>query len=109
MGMLIIRHKVKDYSEWRPVFDRHANARRSAGLSNPRVFRSSDDPNEVVILLDTEDTKSAKDFAASSDLQQSMANSGVIASPTVHFLESAQPLGVRGMGWIELLGLRVDE
>ena len=24
MGMLIIRHKVKDYGEWRPMFDKHS-------------------------------------------------------------------------------------
>ena len=51
MGTLIIRHKVKDYSKWRPEFDQHASAQKSAGLSNPRVFRSSDDPNEVVIFF----------------------------------------------------------
>ena len=32
MGLLIIRHKVKDYSKWRPQFDRHVKAQRSAGL-----------------------------------------------------------------------------
>jgi hypothetical protein len=47
MGLLIIRHKVKDYDKWRPVFDRHSGAQKSAGLTNPRVFRSS---GEVVIL-----------------------------------------------------------
>jgi hypothetical protein len=26
MGMLVIRHKVKDYNKWRPEFDRHASA-----------------------------------------------------------------------------------
>jgi hypothetical protein len=26
MGTLIIRHKVKDYGKWRPVFDRQAGA-----------------------------------------------------------------------------------
>jgi hypothetical protein len=31
MGMLIIRHKVKDYNEWRPGFDRRAIAQKSAG------------------------------------------------------------------------------
>jgi len=53
MGLLIIRHKVKDYSKWRPQFDQHVKAQRSAGLTDPRAFRSSDDPNEVVILFTT--------------------------------------------------------
>jgi hypothetical protein len=53
MGLLVIRHRVKDYSKWRPQFDQHVKAQRSAGLTDPRVFRSSDDPNEVVILFTT--------------------------------------------------------
>jgi hypothetical protein len=24
MGMMIVRHKVRDYGEWRPIFDQHA-------------------------------------------------------------------------------------
>ena len=105
MGMLIVRHKVKDYGKWRPVFDRHARAQKAAGLTNPRVFCSSDDKNEVVILFDTDDTKNAKDFVASPDLKETMAKAGVVDSPSFHFLESAEPLGVMGTGWIELLGL----
>ena len=106
MGMLIIRHKVKDYGKWRPGFDQHAKAQKSAGLTNPRVFRSSDDKNEVVILFDTDDGKKAKDFVASPELKEAMAKAGVTESPTVFFLESAEPLRVIGTGWIELLGLR---
>jgi hypothetical protein len=40
-------------------------AQRSAGLTNPCVFRAPDDKNEVVIFFDTDDTKRAKDFVAS--------------------------------------------
>jgi hypothetical protein len=105
MGMLVIRHKVKDYSAWRPAFDRHASAQRSAGLTDPHVFRSSDDQNEVVIFFNTNDTAKARDFVASPDLKSTMAKAGVVDRPTFYFLESAEPLPVMGSGWIELLGL----
>ena len=82
MGMMIFRHKVKDYGKWRPMFDKHAGTQKAAGLSNPRVFRSADDKN------DTKDTKRAKDFAASPDLKETMAKAGVMDSPTIYFLES---------------------
>jgi len=110
MGTLIISHKVKDYNTWRPVFDRHASAQKSAGLTNARVYRSSDDENEVVILFDTDDTKKAKDFVASPDVKESMAESGVLDRPVFYFLESAEPLRDMETGWIKLLGLHgVDE
>jgi hypothetical protein len=105
MGVLVVRHKVADYGIWRPEFDRHAKAQRSAGLTNPRVFRSSDDPNEVVIFFNANDTAKAKYFATSPELERTMAKAGVVDCPTFYFLESTEPLRAMGSGWIELLGL----
>jgi hypothetical protein len=30
MGVLIIRHKVKDYGKWRPMFDKHSLMQKAA-------------------------------------------------------------------------------
>jgi hypothetical protein len=35
-----------------------------------------------------EDTKKAKDFAASADLKEAMLKAGVLDTPTIYFLES---------------------
>ena len=86
--MLIVRHKVKDYAKWRPVFDADAANQKAAGLSNPRVMRSADDKNEIVLLFDCKDTKKAKEFAASPDLKAAMMKAGVVDQPTIYFLES---------------------
>jgi hypothetical protein len=88
MGMMIIRHKVSDYDKWRPEFDSHSAMQKGAGLSNPRVLRSADDKNEIVIIFDAADTKKAKDFATSSNLKDVMTKAGVIDVPTMYFLES---------------------
>jgi len=87
MGLLIIRHKVRDFVSWKKAFDAHANAQRAAGLSNPRVFRSVDDRNETVVLFDMQDTAKAKQFGSSADLKSTMASAGVMDQPTVLFLE----------------------
>jgi len=88
MGTMIIRHKVSDYGKWRPAFDQHAAMQKAAGLNNPRVLRSADDKNEIVIIFDTTDTKKAKEFASSSNLKEVMTKAGVIDLPTMYFLES---------------------
>jgi hypothetical protein len=89
MGMMIVRHKVRDYGQWRPTFDRHAEMQRAAGLTNPRVYHSADsNKSEIVVVFDTEDTKKAKDFAASTDLKEAMTQAGVLDTPTIYFLES---------------------
>jgi hypothetical protein len=85
MGMMIIRHKVRDYGQWRPIFDGHVEMQRAAG----RVYHSADsDKSEIVVVFDTTDTKMAKDFAASADLKEAMIKAGVLDTPTIYFLES---------------------
>ena len=89
MGMMIIRHKVRDYGQWRPIFDGHAEMQKVAGLVNPRVYHSADsNKSEIVVVFDTKDTKMAKDFAASPDLKDVMEKAGVVDAPTIYFLES---------------------
>ena len=88
MGMMIVRHKVRDYGQWRPIFDGHAEMQRAAGLINPRVYHSADsNKSEIVVVFDTEDTK-AKEFAASADLKEALMMAGVLDTPTIYFLES---------------------
>jgi len=90
MGTVIIRAKIKDYGPWRTFFDGQdrETERTAAGLTNPRIFRSADDVNEVVVILDSSDIKMAKAFAASPVTKESMKKSGVLDMPTVYFLES---------------------
>ncbi len=88
MGMMIVRHKVTDYGKWRPMFDAHVQKQKAAGLTHPRVLRSADDKNELVIIFDDMDTKKARDFAASADLKETMTKAGVVDKPTIYFLES---------------------
>src|SRR5271166_4779459 len=57
---LTIHHKVKDYAAWRKGYDDHEKARNSAGITNGRVFRSAEDPNDVLILQDVADVAKAR-------------------------------------------------
>ena len=62
---------------------------KAAGLSNPRIYHSADsNKSEIIVVFDTKDTKTAKDFAASPDLRETMAKAGVMDDPTIYFLES---------------------
>ena len=89
MPMLIIRHTIKDYAMFKKTFDGHKAAQTAAGLSNPRIYRSADNPNETVILFDAQDVAKAKAFGASPDLKSAMTAAGVVDKPDVYFLNPA--------------------
>ena len=89
MAVVIIRHQVKDFAAWKKAFDAHKPAREGTGLSKSRVFRSADDPSEVVLVFDAADISKVKAFVASTELQSAMKAAGVIDKPDVYFLNPA--------------------
>jgi hypothetical protein len=86
MASLIVQHTVRDDAAWRPAYDAHAPSRTAAGITNGRVHRSAEDPNDLVLLFDVADPAKARTWSASEDLKTAMANAGVLGIPTIHFI-----------------------
>ena len=82
---LTVHHKVKDYAAWRTGYNAHETSRTSAGITNGRVFRSAEDPNDVLVLLDVADVAKARTWLGSEDLKAAMQKSGVVGSPSIRF------------------------
>lgn len=87
MGTLIVHHRVRNYDTWRPVYDGHEPVRMTAGLTNGRVFRAADDPNDLVILLGATNRLKTQDFAGSDELKTAMLRAGVEGKPEIHYVE----------------------
>jgi hypothetical protein len=83
---LLIRHKVRDFSEWKRGYDAHLPKRTEAGLTEKHLLRGASDANEVILLFQAEDLGRAKAFAESPDLRQTMQNVGVLDKPDIYFL-----------------------
>jgi len=90
---LLIRHKVKDYKTWKPIYDGHIGKRTEAGLTEVYMLRGVDDPNDVTVLFEAKDLKKAKAFSESPDLHEKMKESGVIGKPDVYFLTAEKAAG----------------
>lgn len=90
MVYLLIRHKVADYETWKPVYDEHAATRKAAGSKGARLFRSTNDGNEVVAIMSWPDRQHAEAFANSPDLQAVMQKAGVIGVPDLLYLEEVE-------------------
>ena len=50
MQYALIRHKVADYDQWKPIFDEHGAARKANGCSGHQLFRNINDPSQLIIL-----------------------------------------------------------
>jgi hypothetical protein len=49
------------------------------------MFRSADDPNDVLILQDVADISKARTWLGSSEMKTVMEKSGVVGSPSIRF------------------------
>ena len=89
---LLGRQKVKDYAQWKKVFDEGASSRIAAGSDKGHIFVSADDPNEVFILLRWDDMDKMRQFAQSDELRQAMERAGVEGRPEIYFLDEVEKL-----------------
>lgn len=83
---MLVRHKVRDYSAWKRVYDAHLPKRLEAGLIEKYLFRGANDTDEVIILFEAKDFGRAKAFSESLDLRETMEKAGVIDKPDIYFL-----------------------
>jgi hypothetical protein len=62
---MMIRHKVADFDQWKPVYEDHRSARQAGGLEDLHLWRNQDDPGDVVIVFTVLDAAKAKEFIVS--------------------------------------------
>jgi hypothetical protein len=87
MALMVVQHKVRDYDAWRPVYDAHQGSRTGAGVTNGRVYRKAEDPNEILILLDVADVAKARAWTQGDDLRTAMQKAGVVGEPRIYFID----------------------
>ena len=88
---VIVKYKVADYARWKPIFDADGANRQAGGCKGGQLFRSADDPNEVVMLFEW-DLEQARQFSQSEELRAKMQEAGVLGPPDFYFLEEIEQL-----------------
>ncbi len=82
----LIKHKVKNFDKWLPLYEAHDSARKAAGLTEIGLGRGLDNNNEITIALKTDDIKKAKDFDNSPGLKEVMQKAGVVGPPSISYI-----------------------
>lgn len=86
---LVVRHRVDDYAAWRPVYDSLEPLRAQHGCTDARVWRLSDDGNDVLVTHDFASPEQAAAFAGDPDLKAGMGRAGVAGAPQVEIFTVA--------------------
>lgn len=92
MPYSIVRLSVKEYEQWKTVFDEATTLRKSYGSMGVRVFRSVDTPNDLVLLAEYEDLKRARQLFQSPEFREATQRAGVTAPPDVTLADNVHHL-----------------
>ena len=84
MVYINLRVNVADYDTWRLGFDSNESSRRSAGSTGINQFyRDVDNPNNVTLILEWDETDKAQAFLNDPNTKASMDAAGVTGPPMV--------------------------
>jgi quinol monooxygenase YgiN len=89
MASILVQHTVKDYAEWKKVFDSAKDLRTSSGELSAQVYRDASDPNKITVMNKWDSMANAQKFVQSPEMKAAMEKAGVVGAPTVYFLNEA--------------------
>jgi heme-degrading monooxygenase HmoA len=96
MPYILELHKVEDYDKWQEVFDKDNANREASGSRGARIFRSIDDPADLVILFEWDSLEKARQRSQSDALRQKFQEAGVsggVEQTKFYFLEEVGRAG----------------
>jgi len=92
MTYLLEHIKVTNYDAFAAVFNDDADHRRLSGSKGGRLFRSVEDPNEIVAMFEWTDALAARRFAESYELREAAEWATVVGQRTVTVLQETHSL-----------------
>jgi hypothetical protein len=83
--MMVARHKVKSFNEWKASYDAHDSLRLANGMHSYAIGRGLQDSNNVLVAVTVDDMAKAKAFSKDASLKQAMQKGGVTGTPKFWF------------------------
>ncbi|MFD1095985.1 hypothetical protein [Salegentibacter chungangensis] len=87
MAVAILSHKVKDYKNWKPFYEKDVKRRESAGIQEIFVGQQKEDPNNVYMIWRIGDPGKIQKMLDDPELKKVMDEAGVQSRPQVTIIE----------------------
>jgi hypothetical protein len=85
-NMILVKHKVSNFTKWKASYDAHDSMRLAGGMHSYVIGRNVDDSNMVLVSVKADDMAKAKAFAKNPSLKQAMQKGGVTGTPSFAFI-----------------------
>jgi len=85
MVTAIIQHEVKNFAEWKEIFDADEPNRAKAGVKLVGLYTSLKNPNDVTMIFEATDAGVYDKMMSDPKRQEDMKSAGVISAPVASF------------------------
>jgi hypothetical protein len=75
---MLCRNRVSDFDRWLKIFASHRSAHVDAGLILERLWRASEEPDQIFFLFRVDDIEKARSFISAPAASDAADESGVI-------------------------------
>ena len=89
MVTVILSHEVKDFTQWKNLFDEGESMRSGAGVKTVGIFTAEDNENNVTVITEFPSAEAVQGFLNNPDLKAAMEKGGVVGRPDVKILKKA--------------------
>ena len=87
MPYQLVFQRVKDYKQWKSVFDEHINKRKELGSKGAKIFRNSERPDEIIVLVEWGELSKAREFMKWGNPNEIRKKAGLIDQPDQYLIE----------------------
>ena len=86
MVTAIIQHEVRDFAEWKKVFDADLPSVEKAGAKLLGIYSSVKNPNDVTMIFEAPNAELYDTLMSDPQRQEDIKRAGVIGAPVATFL-----------------------
>ncbi len=86
MVTAIIQHEVKNFAEWKKIFDADDPNRAKAGVKLIGLYTSVKNPNDVTMIFEAPSAELYDKMMSDPKRQEDMKKAGVVSAPTATIL-----------------------
>jgi quinol monooxygenase YgiN len=86
MTIMLVQHKVKNFADWKKVFDSALEIRKSSGELSVQIYQDASDPSKLTLVNKWDSLANAQKFAHSPELKAAMEQAGLQGPPVITFL-----------------------
>ena len=90
MVTMIISHEVKNYADFKKVFDDDAASRTKNGIEIKGVYQDAENANHVTVVSEAVSAEAAKAFSQNPELKTIMEKAGITSKPEIKILNKVQ-------------------